>query len=443
MTALNLRLQKHLEHGNTTAGAVATLRRVTDAKGAAVRGGPRLEVTIPANNSGQGKVVPVEPGRWLVEATLPSGEILSEETNVPEGHEVPVTLHTAEHSPHEWLGWQHLNGNIEGFETLEQIKGHAREAAFSKEAEAWPRLDMKPAGSYSMTVEPTTRGLPEMVPAAEPEGPVIGFLKDSSAFRDARAWKEILGLSPRSLKMCECADSSPERDLHLYRFLDPVQPNGRAFAHVDWGGERYAVSLPIPWTDTVHQHKVPVEMMVRLHPLEKTVHIGVAALDSEFGTLAGLMTASTLPKAKVVVEQAHHLLFDKFNNPLAAAAGGYILLATGGSEEHPQWHGWIKNLYKFFPDLPDGAVLEASRRLLYPQDESSYDQARKVLFEAFDRGIPYFSAGVARLLDGLTLFAADSPEAQEKTKLVQHVAQRLDLSQAFTVIRLSDKVRRA
>src|SRR5688500_10201666 len=71
MTALNLRLQKHLEHGTTTAGAVATLRRVTDEKGAAVRGGPRLEVTIPANNSGQGKVVPVEPGRWLVEATLP------------------------------------------------------------------------------------------------------------------------------------------------------------------------------------------------------------------------------------------------------------------------------------------------------------------------------------------------------------------------------------
>jgi hypothetical protein len=35
MTSLNLRLQKHLEHGNTTAGAVATLRRVTDATGAA------------------------------------------------------------------------------------------------------------------------------------------------------------------------------------------------------------------------------------------------------------------------------------------------------------------------------------------------------------------------------------------------------------------------
>jgi hypothetical protein len=188
---------------------------------------------------------------------------------------------------------------------------------------------------------------------------------------------------------------------------------------------------------------VPVEMMVRLHPLEKTVHIGVAVLDSEFGTLAGLMTTSTLPQAKIVVEQAHQLLFNKFSYPLAAAAGAYVLLATGGSEEHPEWHGWIENLYKGFPKLPDGAVLEASRRLLYPQDESSYDEARAALFEAFDRGIPYFSAGVARLLDGLTLFAADFLEAQEKMLLVQRVAQRLDLSQAFTVIRLSDKAKHA
>jgi hypothetical protein len=180
-----------------------------------------------------------------------------------------------------------------------------------------------------------------------------------------------------------------------------------------------------------------------LQPLEKTVQIGVAVLDSEFGTLAGLMTTSTLPKAKIVVEQAHELLFEKGNNPLAAAAGGYILLAASGPEEHPAWHGWIENLYCRFPSLPDGAVLKASLRLLYPTDQGSYDDARAALFAAFDRGIPYFSAGVARLLDGLTLFAADDPEAKEKMTRVQRVAQRLDLSQAFTVVRLSDRARRA
>jgi len=39
----------------------------------------------------------------------------------------------------------------------------------------------------------------------------------------------------------------------------------------------------------------------------------------------------------------------------------------------------------------------------------------------------------------LTLFADEDPEANERMKLVHKVAQRLDVSQAFTVIRLSDK----
>jgi hypothetical protein len=77
-----------------------------------------------------------------------------------------------------------------------------------------------------------------------------------------------------------------------------------------------------------------------------------------------------------------------------------------------------------------------------PRSGCGYDQAKASLFDAFERGIPYYSAGVAWLLDGLTLFAGEDPEAEERMKLVHKVAQRLDVSQAFTVIRLSDKARR-
>jgi hypothetical protein len=285
--------------------------------------------------------------------------------------------------------------------------------------------------------------LQEVLEGDHPGKPVVGLLEGFSEFRGVRAWRKILGLShDSSTKVCPSVEASLSEALHLYRFLRPARPDHRVFAHVAWGRERFAVSLPVPWPGPLSLGLAPIEMLVRLHPLEKTVYIGVAALDSQFGTLAGLMMASTLPQAKIVVEQASSALFGKYRNPLAAAAGGYVLLATGGSENH-FWHRWIENLYEKFPDLPDGAVLAASLRLLHPPDKSSYDEARAVLFEAFDRGIPYFSAGVARLLDGLTLFAADSAEAKEKMTLVQRVAQRLDLSQAFTVIRLSNKVKRA
>jgi hypothetical protein len=453
MTSLTLRLQKDLKHGTTIVGAVATLRRVADEMGNEVRGSVRVNVTIPANDEGDGWPVDVKPGRWLVEATLPSGEILIEEVAVPKGQKVSVTLRAAERSPHEWLGWQHLIGNIEGADTFEQIRGRARDMAFSVTAKTLPpELDRTLAGKIAdffggvadhlRNISPADLPiLQEVLEGDHPGKPVVGLPEGFSELRGARAWKEILGLSHNSsTKVCPSAEASLSEALHLYRFLRPARPDHRVFAHVAWGVERFAVSLPVPWPGSLGL--APVEMLVRLHPLEKAVHIGVAVLDSQFGTLAGMMTASTLPQAKIVVEQASSALFGKYRNRLAAAAGGYVLLATGGSENR-YWHSWIENLYGKFPDLPDGAVLAASLRLLHPQDKSSYDEARAALFEAFDRGIPYFSAGVARLLDGLTLFAADSAEAKEKMTLVQRVAQRLDLSQAFTVIRLSNKAKRA
>ncbi len=65
-------------------------------------------------------------------------------------------------------------------------------------------------------------------------------------------------------------------------------------------------------------------------------------------------------------------------------------------------------------------------------------EAKASLLEAFDRGIPYYSAGVSWLLDGLTQFADDVAVA-EKMKRVHRVALRLDVSQAFTVIRTSER----
>ncbi len=481
MSGLTLRLQKHLER-ETAAGAVATLWRVADETGTAVRGGLRLEVIIPASLAGEGKRVDVEPGHWLVEATLPSGEILTKEVAVPSGEIVPVTLHASEHSPHEWLGWQHLLGNIEGKETMEHLQKRARKLAFDATVRNLPQeldrnLAEKIAGKVGdMTAKATGHVARELGPfleryklirSASPpllepgdfstvaatgrerseaeEGagePAVGLCEGYLPLQDARAWEAALDLSHAPLKSCLYDNGSREEALFLYSVGEKPRTPGRDFAHVAWGSEQFAVSLPIPWPHTHHGGLVPVEMMVRLHPLEKAVYLGVAVLDSEFGTLAGLMTSSTLPKARIVVEQAHDLLFRKVQNPLAAAAGGYVLLATGGNDKSSEWHQWIENLQEWFPDLPDGAVLKASLRLLYPKNQSSYDEARESLFEAFNRGIPYYSVGVARLLDGLTLFP-DDPEAMERMKLVQRVAQRLDLSQAFTVIRLHDKEKRA
>ena len=73
-----------------------------------------------------------------------------------------------------------------------------------------------------------------------------------------------------------------------------------------------------PWPKIGGGGEAEVELMARLRPDDRSLNVGVAVVDPVFGPLAGLMTASTLPKARIFVEQAQSMLFDKTENPLAS-----------------------------------------------------------------------------------------------------------------------------
>jgi hypothetical protein len=493
MTVLNLRLQKRLDMP-VRAGAVATLRRIDYESGQAVSGKDRIRVTIPANNSGEGKKVTVGPGRWLVEATLPSGELLSEEVEVAEdAGEIPVTFTTSDRSPHEYLAWQHLLGNVYGTATYSQLskrvadatkkvstakgvvtktlddlaaapdrlrrdleRGISRlsrqpshvipglsreeagtEAAFYQDAGADTQVQSEARGTYQVQVT---------FPTAAPGDPAVGWLPPSAPASGIAKWTDFLKPQtvaspiPRHVK-------DEENDIHLYRFADnPAPAAGRQFVQVEWGNERIGVSPPLPWIGVESRVTVPVEMVVRMDPLSKAMRVGLAPLDQAFGSIAGFMTASTLPQAAFLVEQARDLLFAKMENPLAAAAGAYVLLSAGEGEKKPDWHGWVDNLQSWFPDIPDGAIVAAWLRLRYPDSAQSQKEARQLLLDAFERGIPYFSAGITLLLDGLTMFTATAQggtdaEVKERAQLVERIALRIDTAQAFAVIRLNEKAK--
>ena len=73
--------------------------------------------------------------------------------------------------------------------------------------------------------------------------------------------------------------------------------------------------------------------------------------------------------ANAVANDAVQLLRDKYQDPTGAVLGGLILLKTGGLQ---QWKGWVENLARDFPWLPDGKVMFA--RLMF-DFESANDTA--------------------------------------------------------------------
>lgn len=110
MTAkLNLRLNKFLGGANTEAGAVAQIYAI-DEKGERDFARDRTDLVIPAGFASTPLQVDLDPGRYLVEATLPSGDIANGQVKLVEGATVGLDL-VAQGSLHEWQSWQQYLGN--------------------------------------------------------------------------------------------------------------------------------------------------------------------------------------------------------------------------------------------------------------------------------------------------------------------------------------------
>jgi hypothetical protein len=471
MSSLSLRVQKHLPI-ETGMGAVATLRQITDESGKPPDFRRPLDVVIPANNQGDGHTVNISPGLWVVEATLPSGELITTQVDVAAGKDLSVVLQASEQSPREWLGWQYLLGNIEGEATLELLQQRARKMAarLAREAlgkSADPQFVERIAESTARVVTylwrwivtpfaaalrfvtngkfPLETAVAKKPVAAETEDATVRlFTADTLRGGDADPWIALFSNDPAGPShsatrvAADIATSVYDFKWPLPLHLDqPLELQPREFVSVVWRNERYVIALPLPWPALDGGMGVAAQIMVRRRPIEGRLQIGVAVLDGIFGPLSGFMTPGTLSKAAVVVDQAYDMLFDKTRNPLAAAAAGYILIAAGDTAER-DWHEWVGNLERLFPGLPDGAVLRGSLLLRHARDQAELYQAREAFLHAYDRGIPYFSIGVSWLLDGLMLFSGD-PEVDDKLANVERVARRLDLSQAFTVMRLGNR----
>jgi hypothetical protein len=161
--------------------------------------------------------------------------------------------------------------------------------------------------------------------------------------------------------------------------------------------------------------------------------------DPVVGSALGYMGTGSLANARVIFDRALTMLYRKQINPLAAAAGGYVILATDQGEPDQVWHEWIANLANRFPWLPDGMVLHGRLLLKHRRGEADVEAARRAFFEAHDRGIPYYSLGLQWLVDGLALLATRDKEARERLASAQEIAWMANLQQPFTTIRLRDR----
>jgi hypothetical protein len=415
MADIRINLDKYLD-GQTTQPAVETrIHRLDPPK--QQRGRP-LAIMIPAGPkwSSTGKSVDLAPGKYLVEAYLPNGDVATQTVGVHEGANEPVHLR-AGGSPHEWLSWQHFNGytpsrtrRVASFAAQPIMMEMVTTAKSAKLAEAL--LDVW-RGKNAAELPWKTLNIPPRPQAGWPEHDAS--LNVTSYLYDSSMWKEG--------DPCYGLVSHPP------------------------AGPPVLTVMPMPWRQTGSGGYAQVDVLIESKPEDREwpVRVSVVIRDNIMASVFGYLSSGDLPAAGRVTETALTYLYEKGENPLAAAGGAYILvrIPVEKGKSTPMWVPWLTNLRNWFPWLPDGAILDGWAHLQGIGRKPNFNEAAQAFIAAVDRGLPFYSSGVKLLYEGLTRVEA-TLEAKARPKgfafafeFARRLALRVDVSQTFTVVRLN------
>lgn len=425
------------------------------------------QVVIPASDAGSSGYteIRVPAGSYLVEAALPSGRLIVHEIQVSQTSE-PVDMPlTIAGSPHEWLGWQHLSGNVG-----DRGPGPSEDWIEPSFARSRSRRLV-----HHLTEEPPAAGAAwEEAGTFRPAMKASWFVSATGAGASLRQWEAVLsplgrprpgehgdrpiqrhvldelGVPPSDHQRLESLSGDPVVEVFRVRADGPTntepprrlraEPSSRrGFVLVHDRDSASLVSAPVPWLDVDTGEERAFEV---LSPLGGE-GVTTVVRDPGLGSMLGYMSSGLLPTAHTLVERAEDKLFHKISNPLGAAAGAYVLIATEKDPAEKPWHQWVSNLSQWHEWLPDGAIAQASAKLNHQKKREDVDEALELFLSACRRGLPYYSVGVRLLLDGLTAFADDESYADRRGEIqpwldrVARVARRTNFQQPFTVIELT------
>lgn len=456
--SVRLRVDKYLEGESLASGVLVEIRALEPS------GRSRLvqKVPVPVGESDLYRQVDLDPGRYEVTAYMPSGEVLSQTVDLPEQAGSTDIVLKAESSPHEWLSWQHVVGNVPGHTGFNLAK--SKHAAVSKKTQKRENLSfaipgepdsLEEAGSSDKLaaklwlvpwapVDPVWQRLDSGLAQLAPDKPVdpAQLFPPGAEARDISLMRD----PPYAVARLEQGV--------VYNF------NRRAYLVCSRGAEAILCVMPYPWpqSDANGEALVEAALAVDEEGLESdmtgepgwSVRPGVR--DRQLASVLGYLSSGDTGAARELIRPAREflfeLLFDKMVNPMAAAGGGYILVDEWVRDSSQpgfdsRWHAWIDNLSNWFPWLPDGAILQGWLALRRRDQAPDLGKARVALLEAERRGIPLYTAGVRRLSDGLMLLAGEArrngapdPEVDAAMARVRRLAWQVDPRQPFTCVRL-------
>jgi len=172
--------------------------------------------------------------------------------------------------------------------------------------------------------------------------------------------------------------------------------------------------------------------------------------DPKFSALLQFMQTGDLASSVSLLRQAENALYEKFMNPYAAAAGGYVLTHAGYPRWNRDWGWWLHNLATNFPGIPDGHILLASLVLQGPEVckkripgyelNNAWQIALASVLESVKRGPPMYRFGLRMLSGSIAILNhlvgarhASRDQLSAAADYVRNLSVRVDRNQPFCV----------
>lgn len=445
-------IQSGTASGNL-AGTVVTVRQVGGVDGA-FPDEPFEDATV---FSGSAPIYSfdVPLGIYKVEARLPGGSTLHQKCtiNVEQPYDVRLVL---EAPAHDWLEWQTGTGNV----APKKAYHRQTEDIFRRSLRA-KRYDFLPStGSKHLALRSSISPIWALRTAADSEGSGMDYRRPAwwrgrspTIMRASASFVSLTGATGIEVSLEQSSDeftalwtmNSFEGSEEHFR-AEPNSAADRPIALITVDGARYCAFLPDAW-------RLDNGQLARIELLYDSIRrpgrgLRISVVDEERSGLLSYLGAGRMAEATLAFDASDmgarilEEMKTKRRNPLAAAAAAYIGLSIPvGDRRREQWSPWLKNLMRWFPDLPDGAILYARDRLDRATSAADLSRALKALVVAYRRGPPQFSVGVRHLLDGLGIFMGSAPrygvsgEALARMhKEVARFALLTDPDQVFTVV---------
>jgi hypothetical protein len=462
MSTLRLRIHKHLGGQQGPPQIYASIRSINKS-GGRDKNQPVLEELIPvSDNPDKAKALEVTPGHYYVEAVLPSGELLYEDVVVKSDQTTEVVL-KPDDSPHEWLSWQQISGNVQPSYKAKKIRSSTstrrrRPGAAPGEMRAAKHLELDldeiaasinfmPEPEPEVRVQSPIQWLTEPHPTLS-EGQRSGSWKFLSSLTGTSAAALIHALNNRK-PPTQVSPAVSDKAHGVFRVssapvpgsgvvVRPIKANKRTYVAIPRRFSVELVSIPLPWKVVSTHRPADIEIIIQ-EPSDPSAFCSSAiARDKDCGPLLGFLSSGSLPAVRRLAETGKEKLYYKFENPFAAAAGAYALVGTAQHATDRDWHQWVRNLKDNFPYISDGAIQWGQLMLRMRRSSDDVAEAVNAFKTAFNRGLPFYSMGIKWLLEGLEWAGADDPQAKLMADHVRPIAWRTNYRQAFTTLRIGD-----